>query len=208
MPHRPARATLWGMRHETLFVALFSVLPFFGCGSDGVTVVPNPIADAGDETDSSETAPIDTGTSDVVTPPDDTGPSACNTLVNGGSTIDETVVDAAAPTLAGGTIAPGTYVLTKYELFKPGGPAGTTGNTLKQTMQITATTLANVTSNNRGPDRRLASTYTSPTKTTLYVVDTCGSTDKYFFGYESTPTTLKFGAGTSSAYYVLTFDKK
>ena len=144
------------MRQATIFL----VLVLYGCSSDGVTPA-SPGADAFDETDS-ETEPIDSGKSDVITPPD-TGPPACNTLVNGGSVIDEVVVDAAAPTFTGGAIAPGTYALTKYEVFTPGGKPGSTGNTLKETLEIGATTLALVVSNNRGPDRRSASTYTSPT---------------------------------------------
>jgi hypothetical protein len=191
------------MRHATILATLSLVI---GCSSGGVTATPPaPIADTADETDSEIGPAPDTGGDSG---PKDTGPPPCTTLVNGGAWIDEILVAAAAPTLTGGTIEPGTYALTKYETYAPTGTPGATGKTLKETVAMTATTMETVYAITSGPERRGASTYTFSSKTSIYATDVCGSTDKYVFSYQATPTTLQFGAGGPDAYYVLYFTKK
>src|SRR5207244_1004547 len=66
----------------------------------------------------------------------DGGP--CNAIVNGGSIVDEVSVAMPRPAPAGGTIADGTYHLTKRELYTgPGGSFGSTGHTRKKAMELT-----------------------------------------------------------------------
>jgi hypothetical protein len=62
----------------------------------------------------------------------------CNTLQNCGSKIYVVQVPADAPTAAGGTLTPGTYVMTAYNVYTgAGGKSGQTGGWFKQTMSFT-----------------------------------------------------------------------
>src|SRR5262249_52661948 len=55
----------------------------------------------------------------------------CNALVNVGAPVSGTLVAAAPPTANGGSVADGTYVLTKYQVYTgAGGPTGPTGSSL------------------------------------------------------------------------------
>jgi len=52
-----------------------------------------------------------------------TGSGACNDLTVSGNAITQTAATGTAPTPAGGTIADGTYVLTRYDVYAPGSPS-------------------------------------------------------------------------------------
>ena len=62
------------------------------------------------------------------------GAALCNDLTAKGDFIPQTAGTGTAPTPAGGTIADGTYVLTKVEIYSPMTPSATL---LKVTMKVT-----------------------------------------------------------------------
>jgi hypothetical protein len=89
------------VRGVTIFVA--AVLMGAACGNN----------QSGDPIDQ----PANTGDPNAL-PPAPTGNGLCNDLASAGSTITD-VVGAAAPSLGGGAMVDGRYVLTKYEWYTP-----------------------------------------------------------------------------------------
>jgi hypothetical protein len=67
----------------------------------------------------------------------DAGPAACTFLENSGPPIALETVQETAPAAQGGTIVPGTYRLTRHQVFVgPGGSGGTA--TARATLRFTA----------------------------------------------------------------------
>lgn len=69
----------------------------------------------------------------------------CSTFANTSGVVELVEVPAAIPAQTGGSIAPGKYILTSYTRYTdPGGTSGPTGQTLKETLTLSATTLESV----------------------------------------------------------------
>ncbi|GAC1352504.1 MAG: hypothetical protein NVSMB1_16000 [Polyangiales bacterium] len=100
----------------------------------------------------------------------ETGTGTCNTLVNSGTAISGTFVDATAPAPLGGTIANGTYRLTDIAIYTgPGGATGVSPSSLQVTAKIEGTTMNSVSSDSSGAkeERETLSLKTSGTSVTL-----------------------------------------
>lgn len=72
----------------------------------------------------------------------DSGPAACNELLNVGTVVQQTFVATEAVSGAGGLLAEGTYVLTAAVVYTgTGGGTGPTGTTFQDTLTIEASYL-------------------------------------------------------------------
>jgi hypothetical protein len=80
------------------------------------------------------------------------GGGGCNTLANTGAVVSETANAGALPTMNGGTVLDGTYVLVSNVQYAGSG-AGS--KTHKRTLQISGTTIQMVNSDDNGPDVRV-----------------------------------------------------
>ena len=78
------------------------------------------------------------------------GSGLCNTLANVGTEVPVTTNAGAAPTMTGGQIADGTYVLTSQVVYAGRSTAGL--GSLKQTFVIAGNTVQVVQSGEGGPD--------------------------------------------------------
>jgi hypothetical protein len=118
---------------------LFSLLSLLIAGCGGAVVGPT---DGGVDGSSSDASHVDASPPDASPPPPpilDGG--VCNDLVQQGSSIPLTAVPTVPPSHAtGGTVSPGTYVLTSATMYT--GTGGQTGNMGNQalTLLFTATT--------------------------------------------------------------------
>lgn len=69
----------------------------------------------------------------------------CSTFANTSGVVELIEIAATPPAQTGGSITPGKYILTGYSRYTdPGGNSGPTGQTLKETLTFTATTLESV----------------------------------------------------------------
>lgn len=69
----------------------------------------------------------------------------CSTFANTSGVVELVEIAAALPEQTGGSITPGKYILTGYGRYTdPGGSSGPTGQTLKETLTLAATTLESV----------------------------------------------------------------
>lgn len=66
------------------------------------------------------TSPADTGSTDTGSADSGDAAIGCGTVTNVGMQVPETAGVGAYPTPTGGTLADGTYVLTKFEIYPPG----------------------------------------------------------------------------------------
>jgi hypothetical protein len=117
-----------------------------GQGDDGGGSEASP--GGNDASDAGSTSP-ETGTSDASDASSTTdapgGDGGCNTVVNGGSLIASTNAGGSPPSLTGGTIPDGTYVLTAVVAYPvPEGGSFSTPVPWKETFVISANTANSV----------------------------------------------------------------
>lgn len=182
-----------------------------GGGDGGITTID------GGGVDTAEPPPIyDTGFKPDTSPPPptDVGPPTCNDLANVGDVIDEMRIAAPLPTLAGAaSIAPGTYVLVKNEIYTgSGGAGGKTGKTLRETLSISPGVVQASISQNGSPDHHTNTTY-SIVGAALRAKGTCDDSSTTLggadFAFDATATTLRIGLRVDgSTSFLLTFEKK
>lgn len=165
-------------------------------GADGAGRDAEPAEAAAD---AAHDAPPD-GVADA--PPLEAG--VCNALVNDATPVPETQVAAEAPTARGGTVVPGRYRLTQWQIFTgPGGASGPTGNTRKYVLDLHASTYDEVIADNGNSDERYTRTW-STQGTFFSSTQICPTQEPLGDDYTATPTTL-----TLSAYgVVMTFTKQ
>jgi hypothetical protein len=96
----------------------------------------------------------------------------CNDLTVTGDFIPQTAGTGTMPTPTGGSIADGTYVLTKVEVYSPLTPDATS---LKVTMKIAGKTLQSVTASNTSAATATASYTTAVFGTNWALTGTCPS---------------------------------
>jgi hypothetical protein len=107
------------------------------------------------------------------------------------------------PTPAGGTIADGTYHLTKWEIYPPG---SVDAYMRTETWVISGGALQAVSHKDSDPDKRSAGTF-SPSGSTLTLNVTCPGTATLSTTYTATPTTIQFFE-TGSDQEVHTYTKQ
>ena len=104
-----------------------------------------PKKDATSDADASETLDAD-GTDGQA--PTDGGSKTCNALATSGPPVTATFIAAAGPSPAGGTIVPGTYVLSSFAMYTgPGGASGNAAGAVLSTAQITSGSIETVSEN-------------------------------------------------------------
>ncbi|MBI2395824.1 MAG: hypothetical protein HYV09_40035 [Deltaproteobacteria bacterium] len=110
---------------------------------------------------------------------------ACAPITNVGTVITKTTVSSAPPTMTGGTIVDGTYVLTNITKYN-----GVVGSiTHKETMLFSGGNGQNVDSADGGPDKHTYFKYTtSGSELTMTVA--CGGAGSLKIKYTATPTTF------------------
>lgn len=145
-------------------------------------------ADAASTPDGGGTTP-ETGASDTSTGTDtstaaDTG-GACNAVVNGASVVGETAGVGAKPAPAGGTVADGTYYLTKHDVFPPGNPDN---NTRKRTWVFAGNTFRTHDNDTGQTEKQLTGTYTTSGTNITFTV-TCPMSATVTIPYTATATT-------------------
>jgi hypothetical protein len=119
--------------------ALASVLTalasFAGCSDDAATGTV-PSKDSGvDGPQPAETGPVDSGADAA-----DGEPAECNNLTFLGQMVLSQFAAGDPPPPTGGTIVPGTYVLTGHTIFNGDGSVGPNGMTITKTAVFTSTT--------------------------------------------------------------------
>ncbi len=203
------------MNASSLFAA--AICLSFGCSSgestpstttDAATSVDSVASDTGSPVDSGE--PVDTamptmdsamaGDTPADAPAD--APAACTPIANVGTAVSKTSVAGPPPAMTGGAIVPGTYALTKFELY-----AGGTGtSTHKETMEFGASTLSNVVSNDGGADKAGFFTYATA-GATITLSATCGKMGSQPLKYTATATQFVMVA-PSNPNQVQTYTKR
>ena len=154
-----------------------------GCSSD----VVSPGSDASTADAASDTAsPPDAGpVPDSSVPGRDSG-GACNAVVNGASVVGETAAAGAIPPPAGGTIADGTYYLTKHEIFAPSTPDA---NSRKRTIVFAGNTVqTHENDTGRAPSQN-SGTYTVSGSNITFTI-TCPISATVTIPYTATATTF------------------
>jgi hypothetical protein len=206
-------------------VGLGSILLICACSSDPEkstaptdtgSAIDEGVADTG--TVVSDTG-MDSGTIDTATAPEDTAPvdtgspvdaGVCNTIANAGADVftDNLAVAYPTGTFTGGTVADGTYVLTKLTQYN--GPGGMTGKDTipeKQTLVVSGTTFNTVRKTGTTAEKRFASTF-SVMGAELTTTDTCPVPQTLKLDYTVTGTTLEMGFDLGPAGLVFTYEKK
>lgn len=195
------------------------VLGVVGCGSSGeapiaaddtgglVDAVGDGPSDTTDAvTDSgADAVGSDTGAGD--TSPGDTA-GACNALANVADVVTTQQVAEALPSLKGGSVAEGTYVVTAVTAYTgPGGATGPkTGTTMQQTMRLAAGAFDIVRVQNGGAEKRSSGAY-STSGSAFTLGGTCPTTSSVPVEYDATGTTLRISLG-STIKEILTYTKK
>lgn len=113
------------------------------------------------------------------------GASDCNALVNDGADIPETAQTGALPTLTGGSVADGTYVLTTRQDWE-----GSCGCTSRQKLMISGSKVELVARTDSGPDQHISATATLTGNQLSLAVDCPGVTSQQFT-YSATATELQ-----------------
>jgi hypothetical protein len=169
--------------------------PSFDTGVD-----TDPSLDTGADTD----PPFDTGfdTSVIDTGPADGG--SCNTLAYAGPAISLELSSASPPTLTGGTIVAGTYVLAKCVFYTTSLPA----TLLRQTLQISGTTVEALATSGSDPDQRTTSTIATVGATATLTRTCPGAGTDSVAQYQASSTSLEFvfDSGTIKGYF--RYDRK
>ncbi|MBI3200357.1 MAG: hypothetical protein HYZ29_02370, partial [Myxococcales bacterium] len=113
------------------------------------------------------------------------GSSACNTLVNDGGDIPEVAQTGTPPTMTGGSIADGTWVLTGRKDWQ-----GSCNCTSRQKLTVAAGAMQLVRRTDSKPDQHMSATATlAGNKLTLAV--SCPATVKQDLTYTATATELQ-----------------
>lgn len=200
---------------RALLLALVLGASTFACSSSDSTGTTAE-SDTGTPADSSTTSDgsaedtsvaVDTGVADTVVKAD--SPAGCNMVDNVADVVTTTRVAEALPTLPGGTVADGTYVVTAVtEYTGTGGATGpVAGDTMKQTMRLAAGKFEIVRVQKTNPEKRSAGDFkTSGTTFTMTGACPTASGDVPV-NYEATGTTLKISLGTTLKT-VITYTKK
>ena len=122
--------------------------------------------------------------------------ASCTTLTQLGASVDAYAGNPGTPAPpAGGTIANGKYVLTGLKLYgTPNVPGQKVAVYGKHTIEVTATTVAQITTEPDSAETRMKSTYTK-SGTNLVLTRTCtqpgnGSPTAVTLSFSATPTTL------------------
>ncbi len=113
------------------------------------------------------------------------GTSACNSLVNDGADVPETAETGTPPTMTGGSIADGTYVLTARKDWQ-----GSCNCTTRQKLSITGTAVQVVTRTDAGADQRFGGTLSIAGKAATLNV-TCPGAQTKALEYTATATELQ-----------------
>jgi hypothetical protein len=154
-------------------------------------------ADSGSPTDTA----VATDTAMAADTPADS-PASCTPIANVGTSVTKASVAGAPPAMTGGTIVPGTYVLTKFELYM----SGTGTSVHKETMEFGAGTMSNVTSKDGSADKPGFFTYATAGDT-ITLTQTCGGSMSLPLKYTATATTFVLVAPTNPNQ-VQTYTKK
>lgn len=134
-------------------------------------------------------------------PPPDGG---CSTLVGIGAEITTVAAPTVAPPATGGTLADGTYVLTRSTLFTgPGGESGPTSIKRALTLRITGST-AEVARNKGAPQRASLSVAGSK----LNIAKVCPKVGSEEVEYTATPTSLSIFETDSDGTALYFFEKR
>jgi hypothetical protein len=134
---------------------------------------------------------------------------SCNALVNAGAPVSATLVAAAPPAAGGGTVADGTYVLVKYQVYTgPGGQSGPTGSSLASTLALAGGTYqaVSLTSGSTGEIRVNGAYATNGTKYTA--TTTCPGGAPTVVDYTADPTTLTQYGATGANTLEFTYAKR
>lgn len=132
---------------------------------------------------------------------------ACNTIAARATPTPAETDESAFPNFEGGTIAPGTYVVTRvaYHTGSGGSPAGPLYPGLDETVLIDATTVQAV--NMDGAVAGRWSATWSVTGTTLRWSRTCPDHESVEFGFTATPTSLTLGLRMDGSDIVVSYTK-
>jgi len=133
------------------------------------------------------------------------GASDCPAIDNVGDTVTQEQASGALPTPMGGTIADGTYVLTRSEVYPPltADPPGH----LKETLRIAGTVLDIAVTSDDFPNGFTARANFGASGTELSLVYLCGpgANSSFTVGYTATATELVLMSDTGT---VSTFTKR
>lgn len=173
------------------FVMLVAAGLAGGCSDDTSNDPTTPSADGGSTSDSATTSNDGSTATDSATQTDsatatDAATGGCNTLTSLGSQVAETAGSGTKPTPQGGTLADGTYVLTKHEVFPPSSPDA---NTRQRTFKFEAGKLEVVLSDANKPESRQSGTFTT-SGTSINIAATCPQAGNAALPYTATGTTL------------------
>lgn len=134
--------------------------------------------------------------------PDGDGGTTCNTIANVGAVVNETTDPGALPTMTGGSLVDGTYVMTSHVEY---GTTSTSTGTHKATFQVSGGNVQLVVSDNGAPDSHVDLTLTLSGNQYSFA-STCPAGWNESGTFTATPTTwatVKTGSST-----VVTFTKQ
>ena len=166
-------------------LVLLPLVIVFGCSDRAAT----PAAVDSGQTDGS---PTDDAHVDQTMPDSATDSAVCNTLdLTGVAAVTLTQVAGDAPSAAGGTVADGTYLLTKYTLYTgPGGPTGSLPLSVKARRQFSAGVVQTIQADGDGSNVvRFTATFSAATSN-FTEMHTCGGTAVDRGTYSATSSTL------------------
>jgi hypothetical protein len=118
-------------------------------------------------------------------PPVDAG-TACTDLANLGATVTEAAATGMQPAPAGGTVADGTYVLTKWEIYPPGSASVPAQHRI--TFRLTGTHMEIVADSSDNPAgvRGVATFTTAAASPSATIAYECGQQGSFTYGYTVT----------------------
>ncbi|MBK7400963.1 MAG: hypothetical protein IPJ34_33090 [Myxococcales bacterium] len=189
-------------RGRTWFVVCLALAPLGACG--GSTRAPTYQDSPSDPLSAHRVgAPASPSTSS------DAGstPEACNAIAARATPAPAETDEAAFPNFEGGTIALGTYVVTRvaYHTGSGGSPAGPMYPGLDETILVDATTVQAV--NMDGAVAGRWSANWSVAGTTLRWSRTCPDHESVEFGFTATPTSLTLGLRMDGSDIVVSYTK-
>lgn len=187
-------------RGRTWFVVCLALAPLGACG--GASRAPTYQDSPSDPLSAHRVgAPSASASSDAGST------QACNTLAARSTPAPAETDEAAFPNFEGGTIAKGTYVVTRvaYHTGSGASPAGPMYPGLDETILIDATTVQAV--NMDGAVAGRWSATWSVTGTTLRWSRTCPDHESVEFGFTATPTSLTLGLRMDGSDIVVSYTK-
>ena len=126
------------------------------------------------------------------------GSSACNALVNDGADIPESAQTGTPPTMTGGSVTDGTYVLTSRKDWQ-----GSCGCTTRQKILVSGGKIQLVTRTDSKPDQHMSATATFASNKLSLAVD-CPTAAKQEHTYTATATELQIFSASDQALSVYT----